>query len=98
MSPGRGAAELPQTLDEVQPPFAVSKGGSNHDEPTTVFLTIDVEDSYFERPILMTGDGIGREFGVFGILDQLDAHGLKATFFVNVYESARQPKGVVEGV
>lgn len=66
--------------------------------PLTLFLTVDVEDTYFDRPILMTGDGIGREYGVFGILDELDAHGLEATFFVNVYERDRQPTGVVEGV
>lgn len=66
--------------------------------PTTLFLTIDTEDTYFTRPILMTGEGVGREFGVFGILDELDAHGMKATFFVNVYEKDRQPEGVVEGV
>ena len=39
----------------------------------------------------MTGEGVGREFGVFGILDLLDARDLKATFFVNVYEKDRQP-------
>lgn len=64
----------------------------------TLFLTVDVEDTYFDQPILMTGHGVGREYGVFGILDELDAHGLEATFFVNVYEKDRQPRGVVENV
>jgi peptidoglycan/xylan/chitin deacetylase (PgdA/CDA1 family) len=98
VEPGRIPAALPQTLDDIQPPLGLSEGSRSHGEPTTLFLTIDVEDAYFDRPILMTGDGIGREFGVFGILDQLDLHGLKATFFVNVYEADRQPRGVVEGV
>jgi hypothetical protein len=64
----------------------------------TLFVTVDVEDSYFDRPILMTGDGIGREFGVFGILDELDLRKLGGTFFVNVYEADRQPAGAVRSV
>jgi peptidoglycan/xylan/chitin deacetylase (PgdA/CDA1 family) len=95
---GRVPAVLPRTLEEVRPPLALGEVPPGSGEPVTLFLTIDVEDSYFQRPILMTGDGIGREFGVFGILDQLDARCLKATFFVNVYEAGRQPRGVVEGV
>jgi peptidoglycan/xylan/chitin deacetylase (PgdA/CDA1 family) len=89
---------LPSTLDAVEPPLRPGPSGSGRTAPTTLFLTVDVEDSYFDRPILMTGDGIGREFGVFGILDELDSHGLAGTFFVNVYEKDRQPAGVVEGV
>jgi hypothetical protein len=64
----------------------------------TVFLTVDTEDTFFTRPRLMTGDGIGREFGIHGILDEFDARGLRATFFVNVYECERQPPGVVKTV
>jgi peptidoglycan/xylan/chitin deacetylase (PgdA/CDA1 family) len=78
--------EVPRTDGRVEP------------SPTTLFLTVDTEDAYFARPILMTGDGIGRRFGVFGILDELDARGMKATFFVNVYEKDRQPPGVVEAL
>jgi peptidoglycan/xylan/chitin deacetylase (PgdA/CDA1 family) len=98
VEPGRLPGALPQTLDEVESQLAPSEPGSGHPGPTTLFLTVDTEDAYFTRPILMTGDGIGRQFGVFGILDELDAHGMKATFFVNVYEKDRQPPGVVEGV
>lgn len=95
--PGRPPAALPETLAELerspQPPPRAEPSGQ-----TTLFLTVDVEDSYFNRPVLMTGEGVGREFGVFGILDQLDARGMKATLFVNVYEKDRQPAGVVEEV
>lgn len=98
VEPGQVPVALPQRLDELAPPLALSEGGADTPGPLTLFLTVDVEDTYFDRPILMTGDGIGREYGVFGILDQLDAHGFKATFFVNVYEADRQPTGVVEGV
>lgn len=98
IEPGRIPEALPQNLDDVKPPLAIGKSGSNRLEPTTLFLTVDVEDSYFNRPILMSGDGIGQEFGVFGVLDELDRHGFKGTFFVNVYEKDRQPKGVVENV
>ena len=38
---------------------------------------------------MLTGEGIGEEFGVYGILDILDRHDLRATFFVNVYEAHR---------
>ena len=95
---GRPPEALPCTLDALR--FACCLDDSNIDQggSTTLFLTVDVEDTYFDRPILMTGYGIGREYGVFGILDQLDAHGLKATFFVNVYERDRQPAGLVENV
>lgn len=95
---GELPAALPRTLADIAPPLYPSEPEPGPPEPTTLFLTVDVEDAYFDRPILMTGDGIGREFGVYGILDALDARGMKGTFFVNVYEKDRQPKGVVEGV
>jgi Polysaccharide deacetylase len=99
VEPGRIPAALPRTLDEIEAPLGYAAPPvAPPAEPTTLFLTIDTEDNYFTPPVLMTGEGIGREFGVFGILDQLDAHDMKATFFVNVYETDRQPAGVVEGV
>lgn len=97
VEPSRPPAELPKNLDEVRPPLRRAEPNEAPTQ-TTLFITVDVEDNYFDRPVLMTGEGIGREYGVFGILDELDAHDLKATFFVNVYEKDRQPKGVVEGV
>ena len=53
-----------------------------------IYLTIDTEDDYF-TPHMLTGEGIGDEFGAYGILDILDRHGLQATWFVNVYEAHR---------
>jgi peptidoglycan/xylan/chitin deacetylase (PgdA/CDA1 family) len=89
---------LPETLTKVTPwTGPMSKEGVDP-SPTTLFLTIDTEDVYFDRPVLMTGDGVGREWGVFGILDELDMRNLKATFFVNVYEKDAKPAGVLEGV
>jgi len=90
--------DLPRTLDQLKPPFHRTESGVEPKKPITLFLTVDVEDSYFDRPILMSGDGIGREFGVFGILDEFDSLALKGTFFVNVYEKDRQPAGEVEQV
>lgn len=98
VEPGKLPTELPRTIEEIAPPLHPSGPEPGPADPTTLFLTVDVEDSYFDRPILMTGEGVGREFGVYGILDALDAHEMKGTFFVNVYEKDRQPDGVVEGV
>lgn len=98
LEPGELPTELPRTVGEIAPPLHPSESEPGPAEPTTLFLTVDVEDSYFDRPILMTGEGIGREFGVYGILDALEAHAMRGTFFVNVYERDRQPAGVVEGV
>lgn len=99
VEPGRLPAELPKTLEELRrSSLRPAEPDVDTTRQTTLFLTVDVEDNYFDRPVLMTGEGIGREYGVFGILDELDTHGLKATFFVNVYEKDRLPKGVVEHV
>lgn len=96
---GRLPAALPRAVEEISPPLhAAAEPKPGPTEPTTLFLSVDVEDAYFDRPILMTGEGIGREFGVYGILDALDARDMKGVFFVNVYEKDRQPAGVVEGV
>ncbi|HET8862113.1 MAG TPA: polysaccharide deacetylase family protein [Solirubrobacterales bacterium] len=90
--------KLPTTLDDVRSTLQLAEPPVKPKQPLTLFITVDVEDTYFDRPILMTGDGIGREFGVFGILDELDSHGVKGTFFVNVYETDRHPAGTVERV
>ncbi|HEY8814171.1 MAG TPA: polysaccharide deacetylase family protein [Candidatus Dormibacteraeota bacterium] len=96
--PGETPSALPRAIGELEPPLSVAESRSTQSYPLTLFVTVDVEDSYFDRPILMTGDGIGREFGVFGILDELDVRRLRGTFFVNVYEADRQPAGVVRSV
>jgi peptidoglycan/xylan/chitin deacetylase (PgdA/CDA1 family) len=61
-------------------------------EPPTrpeIYLTIDTEDDYFAAPHMLTGEGIGEEYGAYGVLEILDRNGLKATWFINVYEAHR---------
>ncbi len=101
-------SELGTTPSEALPsaclerlPVASRETGEELDgelSPITVCLTVDTEDAYFQQPRLMTGEGIGADFGVFGILDELDERGLRATFFVNVFEADRQPPSTVRGV
>lgn len=67
------------------------------ESPAQVFLTVDTEDDYFRTPHMLTGEGLGEEYGAYGILDILEHHGLTATFFVNVYEAHRhEDPGVME--
>jgi peptidoglycan/xylan/chitin deacetylase (PgdA/CDA1 family) len=54
-----------------------------------IYLTVDTEDDYFTVPHLLTGEGIGEEYGAYGIIDILDRYDLRATWFVNVYEAHR---------
>ena len=37
-----------------------------------IYLTIDTEDDYFITPHMLTGEGLGEEFGAYGILDILE--------------------------
>ncbi len=86
-----GAYEHPTPPEVLPDPWV----GPQDDEapapatPAEVFLTIDTEDDYFAVPHMLTGEGLGEEYGAYGILDILDRHGLEATFFVNVYEAHR---------
>jgi peptidoglycan/xylan/chitin deacetylase (PgdA/CDA1 family) len=57
--------------------------------PPEVYLTIDAEDDYFTVPHMLTGEGIGEDYGAYGILDILEKHHLRATWFINVYEAHR---------
>jgi peptidoglycan/xylan/chitin deacetylase (PgdA/CDA1 family) len=57
--------------------------------PAEIYLTIDTEDDYFAVPHMLTGEGIGEEYGAYGILDILERNGLEATWFINVYEAHR---------
>jgi peptidoglycan/xylan/chitin deacetylase (PgdA/CDA1 family) len=98
-SQGAGGYRPPDPPSTVPEPWPA--GGEAPVDPAApaaeVFLTIDAEDDYFDTPHMLTGEGLGEEFGAYGILDILDRHGLRATFFVNVYEAHRHSDpGVVE--
>jgi peptidoglycan/xylan/chitin deacetylase (PgdA/CDA1 family) len=54
-----------------------------------IYLTIDTEDDYFTVPHMLTGEGIGEEYGAYGVLEILNRYGLQATWFINVYEAHR---------
>jgi hypothetical protein len=99
-SPGNGSPyQLPDPPSTVPDPWPRGNGSAAEsiDSKTDVFLTIDTEDDYFETPHLLTGEGIGEEYGAYGILEILERHGLSATFFVNVYEAHRhRDPGVME--
>lgn len=95
------SAGVPEELPARLPPASETTDGagdtgSSDLAPVTIFLTVDVEDAYFTRPHMMTGDQLGEEYGAYGILDLLDEHGLHGTFFVNAYEAHRHPPGTVE--
>jgi peptidoglycan/xylan/chitin deacetylase (PgdA/CDA1 family) len=90
--------ERPPALDSLPEPWSGPRADAAGEGVTDVFLTIDTEDAYFTEPRLMCGEGIGREWGAYGILDVLASFRLTATFFVNVYEADRQPPGVVAGL
>lgn len=102
LDPTTGAAtssELPEACPDTLPDARVNV---EHDAaalgPIRVAITVDTEDAYFTSPRLMTGEGIGGAWGVGGILDELAQHEVTATFFVNVFESDRQPAGAVRDV
>lgn len=80
--------ELPEVVPE---PWTGAAGGSSAEPqaPAEIYLTIDTEDDYFAKPHQLTGEGIGEEYGAYGILDILDRYGLLATWFINVYEAHR---------
>jgi Polysaccharide deacetylase len=83
--------EQPEPPSEVPDPWPKADGSRPEPVETKarVFLTVDTEDDYFETPHMITGEGLGEEYGAYGILDILERHGLRATFFVNVYEAHR---------
>jgi hypothetical protein len=56
-----------------------------------VCITVDVEGLRGDRPLkhLIYGDVEEGQFGITKIMDLCDARGVKATFFVDVYEAAK---------
>lgn len=64
--------------------------------PTPFFLTIDTESIYFDRPSMMTGEGLEGAKASYEILDELDKNNLKAVFYVNVFEHLQYNDDSVE--
>jgi peptidoglycan/xylan/chitin deacetylase (PgdA/CDA1 family) len=75
----------------VPEPLDQELGGRapNQTSRPEIFLTIDTEDDYFTVPHMVTGEGIGEDYGAYGILEILDRYDLRATWFINVYEAHR---------
>jgi peptidoglycan/xylan/chitin deacetylase (PgdA/CDA1 family) len=89
LGPSTGEYQQPEPPETVPDPL---NGGGSPPPSTTrpdIYLTIDTEDDYFTVPHMLTGEGIGEEYGAYGILDILGRHNLSATWFVNVYEAHR---------
>ncbi len=85
-----GEYRHPEPPESLPPPWPEPINGKPEAaSPAEVYLTIDAEDDYFTVPHMLTGEGLGEEYGAYGILDILERHGLAATFFVNVYEAHR---------
>ncbi|HSD24091.1 MAG TPA: polysaccharide deacetylase family protein [Solirubrobacterales bacterium] len=86
-----GEYRQPAPPDHVPEPLNGHVRETTHEPrmPAEIYLTIDTEDDYFPVPHMLTGEGIGEEYGAYGILEILDRYGLTATWFVNVYEAHR---------
>jgi peptidoglycan/xylan/chitin deacetylase (PgdA/CDA1 family) len=65
---------------------------------TTVFITVDTEDDYFDCPHLITGDGVDPNFALPGILDRLESRGFRACFFLNVYGHVNFANGLLADI
>jgi peptidoglycan/xylan/chitin deacetylase (PgdA/CDA1 family) len=91
LGPSDGEYQQPDPPDIV--PDQLNSGASGTPPSPSprpeIYLTIDTEDDYFTVPHMLTGEGIGEEYGAYGILDILDQRNLRATWFVNVYEAHR---------
>lgn len=87
----KGEYRQPEPPEVVPNPLDGAPGTPPPESPAVpeIYLTIDTEDDYFAAPHMLTGEGIGEEYGAYGILEILDRHDLKATWFVNVYEAHR---------
>lgn len=67
-------------------------------QKTTVFITVDTEDDYFDTPLLITGDGVDPNFALPGILDRLESRNFRASFFVNVYGHVNYADGLLADI
>jgi peptidoglycan/xylan/chitin deacetylase (PgdA/CDA1 family) len=86
-----GVYQQPEPPKTVPEPLDQELGGRapNQTSRPEIFLTIDTEDDYFTVPHMVTGEGIGEDYGAYGILEILDRYDLRATWFINVYEAHR---------
>jgi peptidoglycan/xylan/chitin deacetylase (PgdA/CDA1 family) len=86
-----GVYQQPEPPETVPEPLDQELGGRvpNQTSRPEIFLTIDTEDDYFTVPHMVTGEGIGEDYGAYGILEILDRYDLRATWFINVYEAHR---------
>jgi peptidoglycan/xylan/chitin deacetylase (PgdA/CDA1 family) len=67
--------------------------------PTMVMITVDVESYEKGNPdAQIWGKQPDGEHGVRRIMDMLEAHGLKGTFYLNVYEAAKHGEGELASV
>jgi peptidoglycan/xylan/chitin deacetylase (PgdA/CDA1 family) len=91
LTPPQGEYRQPDPPDTVPDPLDAGPGdrAPNPSTRPEMYLTVDTEDDYFTAPHMITGEGIGEEYGAYGILDILDQYDLQATWFVNVYEAHR---------
>lgn len=64
----------------------------------TIFITIDTEDSYFDVPRLITGEGLAGSPGVFKILDITEKYGFQSNIFLDVYSHNEFEPGVLENI
>lgn len=71
---------------------------TNSSKKLTIFITIDTEDSYFDVPRLITGEGLPGEPGLFKILDITEKYGFRGNIFLDVYSHPDFKPGVLEGI
>ena len=58
---------------------------SQREPKLTIFITIDTEDAYFDKPRLITGEGIPNEPGIHKMMDIMEQYQFKGNFFLDVY-------------
>lgn len=64
----------------------------------TIFITIDTEDSYFDVPRLITGEGLAGSPGVYKILDITEKYGFQSNIFLDVYSHNEFQPGVLQNI
>lgn len=65
---------------------------------TKIFITIDTEDTHFDIPRLITGQGLEGNPGISMIMDMLDRYKLRGNFFFNAYEHVNYKSGLLGNI